>query len=88
MVTFGRSGSWFDDHTAAENITSSYAASNRARISSEALARPSQVSATSRVRRAHGRVLDQLERGELVRVLLGGGDRVGHGSPHEMSVLT
>ena len=65
-----------DDHTAAENITSSNAASNRSRIASEAFARPSQVSATVGVRRPHGRVLDQLERGELVRVLLGGGDRV------------
>ena len=93
VVTFGRSGSWLDDHTAAENITSSYAASNRSRIASDAFARPSQVSATSRVRRAHGRVLDQLERGELVGVLLGGGDRVRHASERtrireEMSVLT
>ncbi len=46
QVTFGRSGSWFDDQTAAENMTSSNAASNRSRIAGDALARPSQVSAT------------------------------------------
>ena len=46
QIDFGRSGSWLDDHTAAENITSSNAASNRSRIASDALARDSQVSAT------------------------------------------
>ena len=46
QLTLGRSLSWFDDHTAAENITSANASSNRSRIASDALARPSQVSAT------------------------------------------
>ena len=48
VVTFGRSGSWLDDHTAAENITSAYAASKRSSMASEAFARDSQVSATVR----------------------------------------
>src|SRR6476659_5671029 len=46
--TFGRSLSWLDDQTAAENITSVNASSKRSRIASEALARLSQVCATSR----------------------------------------
>ena len=48
QLTFGRSLSWLDDHTAAENITSANASSNTPRIASDALARPSQVSATLR----------------------------------------
>lgn len=48
QLTLGRSLSWLDDHTAAENITSANASSNRSRIASDALARPSQVSATVR----------------------------------------
>ena len=76
-MTFGRSGSWLDDHTAAENITSSYAASNRARIASDAFARPSQVSATSAYAARTVGCWIRLQGGELVLVLLGGGDRVG-----------
>lgn len=48
QLTFGRNLSWLDDHTAAENITSAKASSNRSRIASEGFARPSQVSATLR----------------------------------------
>ena len=48
QLTLGRSLSWLDDHTAAENITSAKASSKRARIASDAFARPSQVSATLR----------------------------------------
>ena len=32
QITVGRSGSWFDDQTAAENITSSNAQSKHARM--------------------------------------------------------
>ena len=48
QLTFGRSLSWLDDHTAAENITSANASSKRSRMASEALARLSQFSATLR----------------------------------------
>ena len=48
QLTFGRSLSWFDDHTAAENITSANASSKRSRIASDAFARPSHFSATLR----------------------------------------
>ena len=47
QVTCGCSGSWLELHIAAENITSSKAASKRSRIAGEAFARASQVSATS-----------------------------------------
>ena len=47
QVTWGCSGSELEDHIAAENITSSKAASKRSSIAGEALARPSQVSATA-----------------------------------------
>ena len=76
VVTFGRSGSWLDDQTAAENITSSNAGSKtRAhRVGRLGPAEPGL--GDLGVRRLHGRVLDELERGELVLVLLGGGDGV------------
>ncbi len=48
QLTFGRSLSWLDDHTAAENITSAKASSKRSRIASDAFARPSHFSATLR----------------------------------------
>ncbi len=77
QVTFGRSGSWFDDQIAAENMTSSKAASKPlAHRVATAFARPSQVSATLAVGRLHRRVLDQLEGRQLVLVLLGRRDGV------------
>ena len=76
MVTFGRSGSWLDDQTAAENITSSNAGS-KTRAHRVGRLRPAEPGLGDLgVRRLHGRVLDQLERGQLVLVLLGGGDRM------------
>jgi transcription elongation factor GreB len=55
VTTRGRSGSWFSDQTAAQNITSSKAASKQARISGLGAAFASQSARTcSRARRSVG----------------------------------
>ena len=83
QVTFGWSGSWFDDQTVAENITSSKAQSKQSRMTGDGSSFSSHVArTTSRASATTG--CSQISQCRLlVLVLLVGRDRVSvHPAQH------